>query len=404
LKIELITKREELASLTQRWDELANADSRDGFFRTSGWYLAWMDLVRPDAQPFVAVVRDESGEVIGIAPLCRLKYRDHWLPLDAISIAGREVVSGDFLDYVAAPHARERSLNAILDFLADAHPQWDILINGEVFENGDLHRAIEACAARKGFALRIQESRICPFIELPTAFDDYLAGFSKKRRHELRRQMRVLLEKLGATVEVWSGPEIISRLDTLIALHGSRWRRANQPGNMGRAGFVNFLKRVCSCPPVGSSASLFILRHEEQPIAALLIFYSGQSAFLYSMGWDTESSIASLSPGIMLVAWSIRDAIERGVRYYDFLRGDETYKSHLTKTSRTTVTVMAARSVSAVAYLRALGMKDLVKRQFPELWNRVAGEGAQQRSPSAPQPVGEQSEDRESAAALTRTA
>src|SRR5258705_10827545 len=100
MKVELVSRRDDLQALAQRWDELAREDARDGFFRTSGWYLSWIEHIRPDVEPFVLVVRDAQGEIAGLAPLCRLTHRDHWLPLNGISFGGREVVSGDYLDYL----------------------------------------------------------------------------------------------------------------------------------------------------------------------------------------------------------------------------------------------------------------------------------------------------------------
>jgi CelD/BcsL family acetyltransferase involved in cellulose biosynthesis len=380
MKIELVTRREDLAALAQRWDELAHEDPRDGFFRTSGWYLSWIDHVRPDAQPFVVVARDSSDEIVGLAPLCRVTHRDHWLPMDGVSTAGREVVSGDFLDYLATADAKTQVLPAILDFLWEVRSRWGLLIVGEVAENGDLRRAVESFAERMGLPLRVQEERVCPYIEMPATFDEYLASFSTKRRHELKRQMRVLLEKSGAQVEVCTEPQqVAGNLDILIQLHAGRWNRANQSGNMGRPGFVRFLKHTCAEPPAGASPRLYLLRHEQKPVAALLIFYFGQSALLYSMGWDPESAVAQLSPGICLVAWSIRDAVEHGVKYFDFLRGDEAYKGHLTKSTRKTVTLLVGRSPSARAYLQALSLKDLIKRRFPAGWSRLTG-------PSDPRP------------------
>jgi CelD/BcsL family acetyltransferase involved in cellulose biosynthesis len=69
-----------------------------------------------------------------------------------------------------------------------------------------------------------------------------------------------------------------------------------------------------------------------------------------------------MSPGMVLVAQSIRDAIEGGRRYFDFLRGDEPYKCRLTKSSRKTVTLLVARSFLAKEYLRVARLKDSVKR------------------------------------------
>jgi CelD/BcsL family acetyltransferase involved in cellulose biosynthesis len=374
MKIELVTRREDLPGLAQRWDELAQADARDSFFRTSGWYRSWMEHVRPDAEPFVAVARDAGGRILGLAPLCRMRYRDRWLPIESVALAGREVVSGDFLDYLAEPGARQQVLSGLLDFLWEARSEWGLLIAGELTEDGDLHRLIEAFARERNLPIRAQEERTCPYIELPSTFDEYLACFSKKRRHELRRQMRVVLEKSDARRQVLADPaQVTENLDVLIRLHGASWRRANQSGNMGREGFVNFLKEVCRHPPAGAEPRLYLLRHEEKPVAALLIFYSGQSALLYSMGWDPESAISQLSPGIVLIAESIRDAIANGMRYYDFLRGDESYKRHLTKSARKTITLLVGRSANARLYLQALRAKDAFKNRFPEWWGRVSG-------------------------------
>ena len=45
---------------------------------------------------------------------------------------------------------------------------------------------------------------------------------------------------------------------------------------------------------------------------------------LYNSGFDPAH--AALSPGLVLLARVVRDAIERGMRRFDFLRGEERYK------------------------------------------------------------------------------
>ena len=62
------------------------------------------------------------------------------------------------------------------------------------------------------------------------------------------------------------------------------------------------------------------------PIAGLLAFLDrGRGAFrFYVSGFDPR--YAALSPGMVIVAHSVREAIRGGFRSYDFLRGDEPYK------------------------------------------------------------------------------
>jgi CelD/BcsL family acetyltransferase involved in cellulose biosynthesis len=347
-----------------------------------------MDFVRPDARPFVVVVKDNAGQMLGLAPLCRVTHRDHWLPMSGVGFGGREVVSGDYLDYLAKPHARAAVLSGILELLLKRSAEWDLLVIGEVLEGGDLHRALESFAREKRFPIRIQEARSCPYIELPSTFEQYLsAGFSQKRRKELKRQTRVILEDFSAEMEVYTGSgSILENLGTLIELHTGRWQSAKQSGNMGRPGFVRFLHHVCAKPPADAVPLLYVLRHERKPVAALLVFYFGQSALAYSIGRDPNCPISHLSPGLAVLVRSIQDAIQAGCRYYDFLRGDETFKLHLTKTARKTLTVVVGRSLVAKTYLRAMHLKDFLKLRFPGWWARLAG-------PATPQPMPARAEE-----------
>jgi CelD/BcsL family acetyltransferase involved in cellulose biosynthesis len=55
----------------------------------------------------------------------------------------------------------------------------------------------------------------------------------------------------------------------------------------------------------------------------LCLEYAGGVA-LYNSGFDPAH--ASLAPGIVLLAHVIRDAIDRALPMFDFLRGEEPYK------------------------------------------------------------------------------
>jgi CelD/BcsL family acetyltransferase involved in cellulose biosynthesis len=54
--------------------------------------------------------------------------------------------------------------------------------------------------------------------------------------------------------------------------------------------------------------------------------YDGRR-LLYNSGYRVEHG--SLAVGLMLKALCVKDAIERGLTYFDFLRGPEPYKYHL---------------------------------------------------------------------------
>jgi CelD/BcsL family acetyltransferase involved in cellulose biosynthesis len=137
------------------------------------------------------------------------------------------------------------------------------------------------------------------------------------------------------------------------------------PGTLGRPGFAAFLREFCLDLPQGAGCRLYVLKHQNQAVATLLTFSFGSSTLYYQAGWDPDSALASLSPAVVLMAQSIRDAIEQRSTYYEFLRGDEAYKSRWTKTYRTTSTLLIARSFMARNQQRVAWLKDRVKRLMP---------------------------------------
>jgi CelD/BcsL family acetyltransferase involved in cellulose biosynthesis len=69
---------------------------------------------------------------------------------------------------------------------------------------------------------------------------------------------------------------------------------------------------------------LWLLESDGVPVASFLCIEHGDSVGLYNSGFDPAH--ARLAPGIVLLAHVIRDAIDRGVPVFDFLRGEESYK------------------------------------------------------------------------------
>lgn len=378
MRIEILQSRKALAPYRERWNELALADPRDGFFRTYEWYQAWMEHIRPDAEPYVVLVRDAAGQIIAVAPLCRLSFNDLGFRVQTIAWAGREVVSGDFLDLAAAPEDRAAAAAAVLEALGERSGDWKMLMLGELLSEGATDAALAGFAASRGLPLRRQEERICPYIALPASFDEYLATLGNSTRYHIRRRIRDVVEKRGGVVTVYSDVAgLEANLHILFDLHLARWRKAGQPGTFGRPGFAEFLHAVSAAPPAGTSARLYVLTHEGAPAAALLTFYFGESALYYQAGWDPDSALAALSPGVVLMASSIRDAIDGGLKYYEFLRGDEDYKSRWTKTYRTTGTVFCANALMARLYLQACSYKDRVKEHLPAPGRRAAASAAE---------------------------
>ena len=70
---------------------------------------------------------------------------------------------------------------------------------------------------------------------------------------------------------------------------------------------------------------LNFLTVDDERAAAYINFVYGDRVMVYNSGLD-HRDYGDLSPGIVLLAYNIRHAIEQGYQLYDFLRGSEAYK------------------------------------------------------------------------------
>jgi CelD/BcsL family acetyltransferase involved in cellulose biosynthesis len=176
-------------------------------------------------------------------------------------------------------------------------------------------------ARAAGFACRVEREERCPVIELPASWDAYLASLSGKERHELRRKLR-RADAGAPRVEVARSPGAITALiDSFLALH--------RKSKTGKARFMDermeaFFRDVGAATAAAGWAALWLLWLEERPAAALFCFEYASTVAVYNSGFDPEAR--ALSPGVALIAQTIEDAIARGFRRYDFLRGEEAYK------------------------------------------------------------------------------
>jgi CelD/BcsL family acetyltransferase involved in cellulose biosynthesis len=158
-------------------------------------------------------------------------------------------------------------------------------------------------------------------IELAGSWEEYLAGLSGKDRHELRRKLR-RAEAGAPRVEVARTPAAMAVLiDGFLALH--------RKSKVGKARFMDgpmevFFRELTRELATAGLAALWMLWLEDRPVAALLCLELGDAVSLYNAGFDPEAR--AMSPGVVLIARTIEDAIARGFRRYDFLRGEEPYK------------------------------------------------------------------------------
>lgn len=344
------------ATLVRTWNTLHAADPNAGVFRSHAWCAAWAETVGKQSQPHVLLVRDDDDRAIGLWPTCIQRGAGaRWL-----KFLGRDGVGGDHLGPICTPNRSGDVHAALLKHLDERRDVGGLLL-GELDPTGDTATRLRDWARHRGAVTLEREPRVLPYIRLPRRFDDYLATRSANMRSQLRRRQRAFARHTGAQVRTLTAwPDVQPAVEDFFRLHAQRWQRADQPGVLQRPEQQDFLRRFARRACDAGWMRCSVLDLGERRVGVLVAFCQGGVASFYQMGWDPD--LQRLSPGVVLLATSIADAIATGCTCYDFLRGDETYKQRWAADAAhqsTLVVGLAAAARMAVACGRG---KQLVKR------------------------------------------
>lgn len=177
-----------------------------------------------------------------------------------------------------------------------------------------------------GIACRVEETDRSPYVPLPERFDAYLERLGKKERHELRRKLRRAEEaEPGLSFRVTGSREEMDRdFPSFVELHRKSHpeKREFMDDRM-----AEFFREVADRFLTEGRLRLSFLRGRAGDLAAAFQIEHDGSLLLYNSGFDPGR--AGTSPGLVLLARCIEDAIRRGLTEYDFLRGRERYKYDL---------------------------------------------------------------------------
>ena len=296
-------------AVAPQWSALLGRQEQPNLFLTIEWQRTWWDHFRGEADLCLLTVGPES-DPLGIAPMA---LRD-----DVLTFLG----GTDLFDYHDFITGDPRFYEALADCL-DGEP-WRTMDLASVPGRSPTLEHLPHVYRARGYEVTVETEDVVPGLSLPSTWDAYLAGLRRKDRHELRRKLR-RLDAAGDHRLVLSTRETLA--SDLDRFHGlmreSREEKRDFMGPDREAFFRDIVERM----QAAGYLRLFLLELEDQPIAAVLAFDYAGRRHLYNSGYKLASG--PLSAGFVLKALCIKDAIEQGLSYFDFLRGDEPYKFHL---------------------------------------------------------------------------
>jgi CelD/BcsL family acetyltransferase involved in cellulose biosynthesis len=347
MKVEIHQDSTAWDALREEWNPLLERSATNTLFQTWEWQKAWWDAFGLGKSLFLVAIRDERGSLVGIAPLFHQESLiDPAASVPAISVERPMTVAGgalepspsarlertvhlvggtevsDYLDIIAPVERNPAVCAAFLDTIGTGF-QWRMLDLRCLPAASPTVSSVAELARARGWQVQQAREDVCPVLELPATWDEYLADkLNKKQRHELRRKMRRAEESAQVDWHWVTADDFEAGLGTFFQLH-----KASHPD---KDAFMDeqmqrFFGAVARAALDRGWLRLSILHFNGQPVASYLCFDYGGDRLVYNSGFDL-SAYADLGPGIVAVGYLIDDAIQQGLKRFDFLQGNERYK------------------------------------------------------------------------------
>jgi CelD/BcsL family acetyltransferase involved in cellulose biosynthesis len=313
LTTRILERPKELGELRAQWDALAVQSERP--FSAPAWALSWWETLRPSPAELRLVVVLEAGDLAGIVPLYCSKRS--YAPLGG-GMAPVEPLAKPGLERQVAEAARTALAEASprpATVEVEAHgssPDWAVLL-GEAWGNG-----------RGAWRWTRLETPV-PRIDLGEGFDDWLGAKSSRFRREMKRRRRKL-EEAGGSFRFADAESLERDIRTFMGLH--RQRRAGQGGTSLTADGVEGMLVAVGGELLDSGRfRLLSIDLDGEAIAARLLLAAGREVSAWNSGFDEAH--AKLSPSMLSILETLKDASERGERTMSLGAGGQDYKYRL---------------------------------------------------------------------------
>ncbi len=317
-RVECIEDLSGLAALRPHWNELLCASAANHPFLTWEWLHTWWTHLRGTAA-LQTVAAWSDNRLMAVAPLMATRAFG-WIP--RLEFLGTGHAGSDYLDVIVRAGHEADALPAVARVLGR---QRRALRLDHVLERSTIADVADRLR-HDGWTASTVPNGTCPVIDLAGhTWDSYLATRGAAHRANVRRRLRALAQQFEPTFEPVAAEP--ARRDALSALFDFHERRFRAHG--GSTAFLTPALRVFHDEATQRMLAsgwlrMYTLRLNGVTAAVMYGFgYNGQFHF-YQHGFDDRYERHGI--GLVLMALTIRAALDEGMHTFDLLWGTEPYK------------------------------------------------------------------------------
>jgi CelD/BcsL family acetyltransferase involved in cellulose biosynthesis len=350
--VSLLDDIRELEACRVEWEELLTASAADRPMLSPLWLLSWWRTFGGvDGRRLCTWTFRVKERLVGLVPMLLRRHRHFGvLPMRRLELLGNgeresDEIMSEYLGPIVARGYEDAVADALVGQLASEKIRWQEMVLSGLDGDAPAVVALVAALSRQGWPWELGSSTCCPFIKLPSRWDDYLSGLSRNHRSWANRSMRSFRDWAGSA---WRLDRAVTDADLargrtiLVELHGQRWIKDGRPGVFTSPLFLRFHDEVMPRLLDQKALDLCWLSVRGRPIAVLYNIVWRNRIYFYQSGRAVDVP-KDIRPGVVLHLEAIKRAIEEGREEYDFLGGAARYKMQLASNTHPLVSIRIVR-------------------------------------------------------------
>ncbi len=346
-----------LARLGWMWRDLERR-SRAGFFLSWHWIGCWLATI--DDTPMLLVAR-AGDQVVGLGLLMvKRRVRHGMMPVQTLYLnqtgdEDEDVITLEYNDILTERRCETVVWRACFRHLLDQREIAGRRI-GELVLRG-LHERLVAEVAGLGRPWRELANAGSATVDLATIRRRGVPYLDTLRPTTKRRIRRALaLYRARGDVDLSVATTVDQGLvwfDDAGAFHQRRWTARGHPGAFGHPFYVAFHRRLIAAALPAGVIELARVSVADEPIGFLYNFLYRRRVYYYFSGFRFDPD-NRLKPGLVSHALCIERHVQAGMDVYDFMGGDNRYKTELGQPGPRIVSIAVQRPNLLLAAERPL--------------------------------------------------
>jgi CelD/BcsL family acetyltransferase involved in cellulose biosynthesis len=344
LLIEEIGDTVKLGSLANKWNNILSQSESDNIFLTWEWVFNWWQVYGGGKELRVLLVKDQHEDIVAIAPFyIHTKTFLSGLSVNEIRFLGTgEDVSPDYLDFIIKRGFENEAISVFIKYLV-AKNGWHVINLTDMLSTSLNVKILQKVATDNRLVVESSERATCPYIQLLPDWDEYIKSLSNNMRFNIKRRMRNLEKDFRTRYFVWQDMEGLEYvMGRLSSLHNKRWEQKGAKHGFSSKQYNAFHRAIAREFALKGWLQLSCLELNDEIVAILYDYRYGDKIYYYQGGFDP--SLYKYSPGLVLRAFVIQEAIKGGIKEIDLLKGAYEHKYKWTEYDRQTINLTIGKN------------------------------------------------------------